>query len=105
MGKEVAMKSHALHRWAIAILAAAALSGSTALARDEARTARATPRTAARQQTARKTAPFKSERTDSWLCNYVSPFFCSNLFPTLSSSSSGNNTSTAPSVPDRSRHN
>ena len=29
---------------------------------------------------------FKPERTDSWLCTYVSPFFC-DMVPTVSSSS------------------
>jgi hypothetical protein len=57
---------------------------------------------AVRQKTTQKEMSFKSERTDSWLCNNVSAFFCSNLFPTLgSSSSSASATSTA--VPDRSR--
>jgi hypothetical protein len=36
-----------------------------------------------RRVTARKTESFRSEKTDSWLCNYVSPLFCSNLIPTL----------------------
>jgi hypothetical protein len=31
----------------------------------------------------RRVEPVKSERTDSWLCLYVSPFFCKDLFPTL----------------------
>ncbi len=33
----------------------------------------------------RRVESFKSEKTDSWLCAYVSPFFCS-AFPTLSTS-------------------
>ena len=28
---------------------------------------------------------FKEERTDSWLCEYVSPFFCSSI-PTVATS-------------------
>ena len=36
-----------------------------------------------RRVTSRKTETFRSERTDSWLCNYVSVFFCSNAIPTL----------------------
>jgi hypothetical protein len=28
---------------------------------------------------------FKDERTDSWLCEYVSPFFCSSI-PTVATS-------------------
>lgn len=35
-----------------------------------------------RASAARRVATFKSEKTDSWLCAYVSPFFCT-LFPTL----------------------
>jgi hypothetical protein len=35
-----------------------------------------------RAAAARKVETFKSEKTDSWLCAYVSPFFCS-LFPSL----------------------
>ena len=31
---------------------------------------------------------FKPERTDSWLCTYVSPFFCSSI-PTVSSTPQG----------------
>jgi len=37
-----------------------------------------------RNQTSRKTETFRSEKTDSWLCVNVSAFFCSNMFPTLS---------------------
>jgi hypothetical protein len=29
---------------------------------------------------------FKEEKTDSWLCQYVSPFFCSSI-PTVTASS------------------
>ena len=39
----------------------------------------------ARQQTTRKNEAFRSEKTDSWLCNYVSSFFCTTAYPTLSS--------------------
>jgi hypothetical protein len=64
--------------------------------------AREAAQPAVRQKTTQKEMSFKSDRTDSWLCNNVSAFFCSNLFPTLgSSSSSAPATSTA--VPDRSR--
>jgi hypothetical protein len=38
-----------------------------------------------RRATSRKTESFRTEKTDSWLCNNVSAFFCTNLFPTLSS--------------------
>ena len=33
----------------------------------------------------RKVETFRTEKTDSWLCANVSAFFCTNLFPTLSS--------------------
>ncbi len=36
-----------------------------------------------RTTAARRVETFRSEKTDSWLCAYVSPFFCTNLFPTL----------------------
>jgi len=42
--------------------------------RSEAVTSRATAE--------RRVATFKSEKTDSWLCAYVSPFFCT-IFPSL----------------------
>lgn len=37
-----------------------------------------------RNSSSRKSETFRSEKTDSWLCNNVSAFFCTNLFPTLS---------------------
>lgn len=37
---------------------------------------------AERRAESRKVEKFKSEKTDSWLCSYVSPFFCDS-FPTL----------------------
>ena len=36
-----------------------------------------------RANTPRRVEPVRSERTDSWLCLYVSPFFCKDLIPTL----------------------
>jgi hypothetical protein len=54
-----------------------------------------------RRTESRKAEAFRTEKTDSWLCNYVSPFFCTNLFPTLSSSP---NTPTSPSTPARGRN-
>ena len=51
-----------------------------------------------RRAVSRKTETFRTEKTDSWLCNYVSPFFCTNLFPTLTTSPS-----TPPSTPPRGR--
>lgn len=38
----------------------------------------------ARHTQARKEEKFRTEKTDSWLCNYVSAFFCTSAFPTLS---------------------
>jgi len=40
-------------------------------------------RSAAAQQG--RVVAFKPERTDSWLCTYVSPFFC-DMVPTVTSS-------------------
>jgi hypothetical protein len=53
---------------------------------------------ASRRSEARRSEAFKSEKTDSWLCMYVSPFFCSNLVPTLPTAP------TAPSAPARGRN-
>lgn len=93
------MKPEALFKMMLAGLVAFPSSGSIALARDGIRTtARAPARSAARVEAARKSVQFQTGNTDSWLCAHVSPFFCSNLFPTLSSG--GNSTS---KVPDRSR--
>jgi hypothetical protein len=38
---------------------------------------------ASRATAARRIKEFRSEKTDSWLCLHVSPFFCNGLFPTL----------------------
>ncbi|HEY6066812.1 MAG TPA: hypothetical protein VIY96_11695 [Thermoanaerobaculia bacterium] len=35
-----------------------------------------------------RTVDFKTEQTDSWLCNYVSPFFCSSI-PSVASTPQG----------------
>jgi hypothetical protein len=53
-----------------------------------------------RRAESRKMETFRTEKTDSWLCNYVSPFFCTSLFPTLPSP----NTPQTPSTPARSRN-
>lgn len=53
---------------------------------------------ASKRAEARRSESFKSEKTDSWLCNYVSPLFCSDLIPTLPT------TPTAPSAPTRGRN-
>jgi hypothetical protein len=97
--KGVPMRSQALGKIVETSVLAAILSCGLALGADK--PARETAQRAARQKTTSKEMSFKSERTDSWLCNNVSAFFCSNLFPTLGSSSSA---STPPAaVPDRSR--
>ena len=44
----------------------------------------------------RKTESFRSEKTDSWLCNNVSAFFCTSLFPTLSTPDPPPTTSSTP---------
>lgn len=51
---------------------------------------------AARRAEARRVETFRSERTDDWLCLYVSPFFCSNLFPTLTTTPNPPQTSSTP---------
>ena len=51
-----------------------------------------------RSRTARKSETFRTEKTDSWLCNYVSPFFCST-YPTLNTTPAP-----APSSPVRGRN-
>jgi hypothetical protein len=53
-----------------------------------------------RSQTSRKAETFRSERTDSWLCNYVSSFFCTNLYPPLTTTPDPK----APSTPYRGRN-
>jgi hypothetical protein len=50
----------------------------------------------ARATAARRVETFKSERTDSWLCAYVSPFFCTSLFPTLTTTPDPPTTPTTP---------
>jgi hypothetical protein len=95
------MEWKALRKLLAAAFVTCLLSTAVVRAEDGARTVRTKAQPAARQQTATKTTTFKSERTDSWLCTYVSPLFCPNLIPTLSTSSSGATASS--SVPDRSR--
>jgi hypothetical protein len=48
-----------------------------------------------------RTVPFQSEKTDSWLCNYVSPFFC-NLIPTVTVTNPPQNSNSKSS--ERGRH-
>ena len=52
-----------------------------------------------RATAARRVETFRSERTDSWLCAYVSPFFCTSLFPTLTTP----DPPTTPTTPVRGR--
>jgi hypothetical protein len=59
-------------------------------------------RVAQREQQAKANVQFQTEKTDSWLCLYVSPFFCSNLYPSLTSDSGSSSSATA-AVPNRSR--
>ncbi len=96
----VPMKSQTLGKIVKTSALAAILSCGVALGADK--PARETAQPAARQKTTKKEMSFKSERTDSWLCNNVSAFFCADLFPTLGSSSSSAS-SQLPAVPDRSR--
>jgi hypothetical protein len=98
--KGVPMKSQTLGKIVTTSVLAAILSCGLALGADK--PARETAQPAARQKTTKKEMSFKSEQTDSWLCNNVSAFFCTNLFPTLGSSS-GSASSQLPDVPDRSR--
>jgi hypothetical protein len=99
--KGVPMKSQTLGKIVTTSVVAAILSCGLALGADK--PARETAQPAARQKTTtKKEMSFKSEQTDSWLCNNVSAFFCTNLFPTLGSSSSSAS-SQLPAVPDRSR--
>jgi hypothetical protein len=104
----VTMKSQALRKTLTVGAMAMLLSASIAVAGEDApqaRTDRAAAHPAPRSQIARKNVSFQTERTDSWLCNHVSVFFCSNLFPTLGSSPTTNApAASALVVPDRSRH-
>ena len=52
-----------------------------------------------RRAESRKAESFRTEKTDSWLCNNVSAFFCTSLFPTLSTSPD-----TAKGAPTRGRN-
>jgi hypothetical protein len=94
------MKSQMLRKIATTGLMASILSSGLALGAERP-AARESAQPVARQKTERKETAFKSERTDSWLCNNVSVFFCSNLFPTVGSA---NSASATPAVPNRSRH-
>jgi hypothetical protein len=51
---------------------------------------------ASRATAARKIETFRTEKTDSWLCLHVSPFFCNGLFPTLPTTPDPPKTSSQP---------
>jgi hypothetical protein len=55
----------------------------------------------ARNTQARKDEKFRTEKTDSWLCSYVSSFFCTSAFPTLTTAPEA---PVNPAVPYRGRN-
>jgi hypothetical protein len=79
-----------------------ALAGSAFAAPQRSVPQREKAHSATRQMATKASVQFQTEKTDSWLCLYVSPFFCSNLYPPLGSAS-GNASTTTAVVPDRSR--
>ena len=86
--------------FAAGILASILLAGSGQGAESRARVAANSDRP---QQTRnQRTVSFKTERSDSWLCQNVSVFFCTDLFPSLNTTPTVNG-SAASLVPDRSR--
>jgi hypothetical protein len=99
-GREGKMRTKAISKGILAGLVFSLLSAGVSMGAPEgnvrmSRIERADT-VASRNQTSRKTETFRSEKTDSWLCNYVSPFFCSNLFPTLSTPDPPPTTSSTP---------
>jgi len=84
------MRSRAISRGIVSGLVFSLLSAGVSMAavaegnERMSRIARAETVTQVRAENRRAQA-FKSEKTDSWLCAYVSPFFCP-AFPTLSTS-------------------
>jgi len=96
------MKGKSVERAILAGALALSLAASASAASQRAVPERAQARPASRQQATRQATAFQTVRTDSWLCLYVSPFFCSNLNPSLGSTS-GNSASLTSAVPDRSR--
>ncbi len=100
------MSSRKIGRTVMAGLMAAVLSGSMALAQDQTHSVRerAQAKPLSRAERTQKSVAFQNEHTDSWLCLYVSPFFCSNLYPTLDSATANSTAmNPTPAVPDRSR--
>jgi hypothetical protein len=91
--------------WVAAAVAASMLSAGSAMAesaRVEQRAKVQNVRERAAASPSRRVVAFQTDRTDSWLCNNVSVFFCTSLIPSLSTGSSTTNNA-ASQVPDRSR--
>ncbi len=95
------MKSNA---WVAAAITASMLTAGTAVAesgvKPESREKVQTIRARSAPAPARRVIAFQTERTDSWLCNYVSVFFCSDVIPQLNTDTPSD---LAARVPDRSR--
>lgn len=85
------MKSHGGFKAVVAGLTLSLVGAATGLAASSppTRTTAARVSPASSRSEAKKTVAFKTDKTDSWLCNYVSPFFCTSLFPTLDSHPDG----------------
>lgn len=63
---------------AAGLMASALFAGTAFGADNRMQTQKATASRRAATETPR-TVEFKTERTDSWLCTYVNPFFCSSI--------------------------
>ncbi len=90
--------------WIAAAVTASMLTAGTAVAesgiKPESRGRVQTVRARTAPAPARRVIAFQTERTDSWLCNYVSVFFCSDVIPQLNTDTPSD---LAAKVPDRSR--
>jgi hypothetical protein len=90
--------------WIAAAITASMLTAGTAVAesgvKPESRAKVQMVRAATAPAPARRVIAFQTQRTDSWLCNYVSVFFCSDVIPQLDTTTPGE---LAAKVPDRSR--
>lgn len=95
------MKSQAI-KSALAGLLISALSIGIALAGEARPTREVRSKARSAQADSPKVLQFRTDKTDSWLCQHVSAFFCTDLFPTLVTRP---DSAPAPSgaVPDRSR--
>lgn len=91
--------------WIAAAITASMLTAGTAAAesglRTEGRAKVQAIRTRAAAPPVRPVVAFQTNRTDSWLCNYVSVFFCADVIPQLNTSDTPNDLTAR--VPDRSR--